>query len=91
MAKETVDESVEQDVKGKQRKRIMQPAGCRSYMRKRLADEFPKIVDGFIDEAKKGSCTHVKMATELLQPTRKGTTRKKSVLKKLLEDMRKVP
>ena len=73
----------------KQSKRVMQPAGCRSYMRKRLADEFPRIVEGFVEEAKKGSCPHVKLATELLKPTRKGTTRRRGVLAKLLKDIPK--
>jgi hypothetical protein len=61
-------------------KRLMQPAGCRAYMRRTLATEFPGIVEGFVEAAKTGSCPHVKLATELLKPTRKGTTRKKSGL-----------
>jgi len=73
--------------KEKLSKRVMKPAGCRSYMRNRLADAFSEIVDGFLEEAKKGSCPHVKLATELLKPTRKGTTRKRGVLSKLLKDM----
>jgi hypothetical protein len=61
-------------------KRLMQPAGCRAYMRRTLATEFAGIVEGFVEAAKTGSCPHVKLATELLRPTRKGTTRKKSGL-----------
>ena len=75
----------EGEVETKQSKRLLQPAGCRSYMRKRLADEFGEIVSGFVEEAKKGSCTHVKLATELLKPTRKGTTRKKGTVRQLAE------
>jgi hypothetical protein len=71
----------------KQAKRLMQPAGCRSYMRRRLAKEFPEIVDGFVEEAKKGSCPHVKLATEFLRPVRKGTSRRKSEATKLLDDL----
>jgi hypothetical protein len=67
--------------------RMMLPAGCRAYMRRRLAKEFPEIVDGFLKEAKKGSCPHVKLATEFLKPVRKGTTRRKSAATKLLDDL----
>lgn len=56
-------------------------------MRRRLAKEFPEIVDGFLKEAKKGSCPHVKLATELLRPLRKGTTRRKSEATKLLDEL----
>lgn len=60
----------------------LRPAQCRPFMRKHLAEAFPKIVQGFVNEAEKGSCTHVKLATELLEPKRKATTnwsRKNSV------------
>jgi hypothetical protein len=67
--------------------RMMLPAGCRAYMRRRLAKEFPEIVDGFIEEAKKGSCPHVKLATELLRPVRKGTPRRKSEATKMLDEL----
>ena len=72
---------------GKQEKRIMQPGGCRSYMRRELAREFEEIVKGFVDAAKRGSCMHVKLATELLKPTRKGTTRRKGTAQRLLEEL----
>ncbi len=67
--------------------RMMRPAGCRAYMRRRLAKEFPEIVDGFIEEAKKGSCPHVKLATELLRQVRKGTSRRKSEATKMLDEL----
>jgi len=68
-------------------KRLMQPAGCRAYLRRRLAKEFEEIVDGFLKEAKKGSCPHVKLATEFLKPVRKGTPRRKSAATKMLDDL----
>lgn len=46
--------------------RLLRPGQCRSHMRKILAKEFPEIVQGFVKEAKSGSCQHVKLATELL-------------------------
>jgi hypothetical protein len=75
------------DSRERQTKRILRPAGCRSYMRKELAEEFPEIVDGFVEAAKTGSVPHVKLATELLKPTRKGTTRRKGSVAKLLEKL----
>ncbi len=46
----------------------LRPAQCRAYMRRALAQEFQGIVEGFIKGAKSGSCPHVKLATELLEP-----------------------
>jgi hypothetical protein len=57
--------------------KYMRPSECRSHMRKTLAKEFDEIVKGFVAAAKKGSCPHVKLATELLKPDRKGPSRKK--------------
>jgi len=71
----------------RQERRLLRPAGCRSYMRSQLAEKFPGIVDGFVKAAKTGSVPHVKLATELLKPTRKGTTRKKGIVTKLLEKL----
>ena len=68
----------------KAEKRLMAPAGCRAYMRRTLATEFPAIVQGFVKAAKTGSCPHVKLATELLRPIRKGTPRKKSTGTRLI-------
>lgn len=72
----------------RQSERLLKPAGCRSYLRRRLARVFPAIVEGFLEEAKKGSCVHLKLATELLGPTRKRASRKKSSVTKLLEELR---
>ncbi len=67
--------------------RLLRPAGCREYMRKQLAQEFPDIVTGFVKAAKTGSVPHVKLATELMKPTRKATTRKKGSVARLLEKL----
>jgi hypothetical protein len=70
----------------RQSERLLKPRG--SYLRRRLARVFPAIVEGFLEEAKKGSCVHLKLATELLGPTRKRASRKKSSVTKLLEELR---
>ena len=57
--------------------KYMRPSECRSHMRRTLAKEFQGIVDGFVEAAKKGSCPHVKLATELLKPIRKGPRERK--------------
>jgi hypothetical protein len=46
----------------------LRPAQCRAYMRQTLATEFRTIVDGLVKGARSGSCQHVKLATELLEP-----------------------
>lgn len=58
-------------------RRLLAPAGCRAYMRKTLVKEFPKIVQGFVDQAKTGSCPHLKMVTELMKPVRQAQPRGK--------------
>ncbi len=69
--------------------RNMRPSECRSHMRKTLAREFQGIVDGFVRAAKKGSCPHVKLATELLKPIHKANPRKKGSATKYLEMLQK--
>jgi hypothetical protein len=64
-------------VAGEGRPKRLRPSECRSHMRRVLAQEFQGIVDGFVAAAKKGSCPHVKLATELLKPVRKSPSRKK--------------
>ncbi len=73
------EESVE--VKTKYRR----PSECRAHMRRTLAKEFDDIVAGFVAAAKKGSCPHVKLATELLKPIRKMPSRKKGTATKYWE------
>ena len=79
----------EKEADRRRAERLMRPSGCREYMRKQLAQEFPGIMEGFVEAAKTGSVQHVKLATELLKPTRKGTTRKKGSVAMLLEKLEK--
>ena len=72
---------------GEGKGRRLRPSECRSHMRRTLASEFQGIVDGFVEAAKKGSCPHVKLATELLKPIRKNPSRKKGSLTRVLEEL----
>jgi hypothetical protein len=72
---------------GEGQARHLRPSECRSHMRRTLAKEFQGIVDGFVEAAKKGSCPHVKLATELLKPVRKGPSRKKGTATRYLEQI----
>ncbi len=72
---------------GETKAKYMRPGECRSHMRRTLAKEFEEIVDGFVAAAKKGSCPHVKLATELLKPIRKSPSRKKGTVVKYLEKL----
>lgn len=40
---------------------------CRGYLHKTLQNEFKEIVDGFVNQAKQGSCAHMKLTAELLE------------------------
>lgn len=65
----------------------LRPAQCRRYMRKRLAEEFPGIVQGFLEGAKTGSCAHVKLVTELLAEPDRVRSRRKGSAARLLEQL----
>jgi hypothetical protein len=73
------------DLPAKQR-RLLYPAGCREHLRKALAREFEEIAEGFVKAAKSGSVPHLKLATELLKPNRKGTTRRPSTAARILKE-----
>ena len=73
------------DLPSKQR-RLLYPAGCREHLRKALAREFEEIAEGFVKAAKSGSVPHLKLATELLKPNRKGASRRKSTAARILEE-----
>ena len=73
------------DLPAKQR-RLLYPAGCREHLRKALAREFEEIAEGFVKAAKSGSVQHLKLATELLKPNRKGTTRRQSTAARILKE-----
>jgi hypothetical protein len=77
------------DVVGEGKVKYLRPSECRSHMRRTLAKEFQGIVDGFVEAAKKGSCPHVKLATELLKPIRKGPSRKKGTATRYWEQLDK--
>jgi len=81
----TADGRFAADMPAKQR-RLLYPAGCREHLRKALAREFEEIADGFVKAAKSGSVQHLKLATELLKPNRKGTTRRKSTAARILKE-----
>ena len=65
----------------------LRPAQCRAYMRRRLAREFRGIVDGFIKGAKRGSCQHVKLATELVAPPVRTRPKRTGTVQRLLEEL----
>jgi hypothetical protein len=81
----TTDGRFAADMPAKQR-RLLYPAGCREHLRKALAREFEEIAEGFVKAAKSGSVQHLKLATELLKPNRKGTTRRKSTAARILKE-----
>jgi hypothetical protein len=67
----------------------LKPHQCRNHLRKTVAAAFREIVAGFVEEAKKGGCQHVKMATEVVESEKRvpKSLRPKSVTEQLLEDL----
>ena len=65
----------------------LRPRQCKGYLQKTLAGEFRKIVLGFVKEAKKGGCAHMKLAAELLEPAGKAQRKGKGSLEKMLDEV----
>jgi hypothetical protein len=65
----------------------LRPKQCHKYLQKQLASEFRKIVGGFIEEARKGSCAHMKLAVELLESAKDEGRRQKGSAQRLLEQL----
>jgi hypothetical protein len=71
----TTQQTLSTEMEGDQRpKRALRPAQCRTYLRRELSNEFEAILKGFVEQAKTGSCQHLKLTTELLEiePGKKG-------------------
>ncbi len=72
--KATPAKSTQRKTKVPEPDKPLKPAQCRGFMRKHLAEAFPKIVEGFVNQAETGSCMHVKLASELLESKRAGAS-----------------
>ena len=70
-------------------KKPLKPHECRNHLRKTVAAAYRDIVAGFVEEAKKGGCQHLKMATEVVESQKrvKKDQMPKSVTAQLLEDL----
>lgn len=72
------------------------PKHCRTFTRAKVAEALPKIVETFVEEAKKGSIPHTKLLTALggLDKAETPVAKKrrgKSTVGKLLEKMLQEP
>ena len=65
----------------------LRPRQCHKYLQKELASKFKSIVGGFIGEAQKGGCAHMKLAVELLESARDENSRRKGSAQRLLEEL----
>lgn len=63
------------------------PRQCGPYLRTELADQFRKIVAGFVKEAKNGGCAHMKLTAELLEPPKSASPRGKGSAQRMLEEL----
>lgn len=69
-----------------QAEKPLRPRQCHKYLQKTLASEFKSIVAGFVSEAHKGGCAHMKLAVELLEPV-KVDNRRKGSAQRFLEEL----
>lgn len=69
------------------REKPLQPRQCHKFLQKTLASEFRTIVGGFVEEARKGGCAHMKLAVELLETAKPEPRRKKGSAQRLLEEL----
>jgi len=70
-------------------KKPLKPHQCRNHLRKTVAAAYRDIVAGFVKEATSGSCQHLKMATEVVESTKRvpKRLRPKGPAAQLLEDL----
>ena len=66
--------------------KALRPGQCQKYLQRKLAENFAAIMEGFVKEARKGGCAHVKLAVELLEPA-KPARRRKSSAQRFLEEL----
>jgi hypothetical protein len=67
----------------------LRPSQCRTYLRKTVAGAYRDIVKGFVTQAKSGGCQHLKMATEVIESSKRTRTgpRVKGPAERLLEEL----
>ena len=77
------------DVQETAAEKPLRPSQCRAHLRKTVAAAFRDIVTGFVDEAKRGSCQHLKMATEMVEPKKReeAASREKGPAELMLEEL----
>jgi hypothetical protein len=59
--------------------------GCRAYLQRELMRQYPEIVQGFLKEAKKGSCQHLKLVQEMMEAEK--ASKRPKVVEQLLRRM----
>jgi hypothetical protein len=65
----------------------LRPKQCHKYLQKTLAAQFKSIVAGFVGEAQKGGCAHMKLAVELLESAKDEGRQRKGSAQRLLEEL----
>jgi hypothetical protein len=65
----------------------LRPKQCHKYLQKKLASEFGAIVQGFVEEAHKGGCAHMKLAVELLESAKPLPRKTKGSAQRFLEEL----
>lgn len=69
----------------------LRPAQCKRYVRRTLAEYLPVMLRGLVEGASKGSCQHIKLATELLWAQETAPERReKSSVTRMLEELNRM-
>ena len=68
-------------------KKPLKPRQCHKYLQETLAGKFQDIVAGFLQEAEKGGCAHMKLAVELLESSKPAPREKKGTAQRWLEEL----
>lgn len=79
--------SVEAENEAAPAKKPLKPRQCHKYLQEELAREFRHIVAGFVGEARKGGCAHMKLAAELLEEAKPEPRPKKGPAQRWLEEL----
>ena len=74
-------------VEKKKRPVPTKPSLCPGYVRGRLTDAIETIADGFVKQAEKGSCQHLKLASELLEKGQPKPREKKGSAERFLDKL----
>jgi hypothetical protein len=67
--------------------RPLRPSECQKYLKRAVTRDFREIVKGFLEQARSGSCAHMKYAAEIVEPEKTPEPEQTGTMTKLLEEL----